>query len=104
MRLFQQAAREIRFIVSSVTSVWLLLPQSAYALGDDVLIYTGNSGFAYLRFYAPDPFLDVMTGEGCASEGIEDSSGFPTDLSDYSIVMLLLNSARFTSSEVSLMS
>ncbi|MEL6347480.1 MAG: MopE-related protein, partial [Myxococcota bacterium] len=83
---------------------WLLLPQSAYALGDDVLMYTGNSGFEYLDLYGPDPFLDVMTDEGCVSEGTEDSSGFPTDLSDYSIVMLLLNSARFTSSEVSLMS
>jgi hypothetical protein len=82
---------------------WSLLSPAAHALGDDVLLYTGNSGFTYLNYFPMDTFEDVVAEEGCAVSVTEESSSFPTDLSDYVLVFQLLQSSTFTSSELTVM-
>ena len=92
------------FATASLAALGALAAPAGVAqasVGHDVLAYTGNSGFAYLNYYPLDTFADEVL-ESCETL-TEESSTFPSDLSDYRLVILMLNSTAFSATDVATM-
>ncbi len=53
--------------------------------------------------YSTDIMEDVFSEQACMTTATEESSSFPSDLSDYRIVFLLMNTTSFSSSEIATM-
>ncbi len=71
--------------------------------GHEVMDFLCLKGFSYMSSYSTDVMEDVFSEQACMTTATEESSSFPSDLSDYRIVFLLMNTTSFSSSEIATM-
>ena len=81
---------------------WLLalaaLSNTASAAGDGVLYYTGHSGFASSSYFPPSHLEDVIENEECGT--FTETSTWPSDLSPYRMIVLMIPSNSWSASEI----
>ena len=76
----------------------LLAASPAHAAGDDVLYYTGHSGFSVSQYFPPTDLQDVIENEECGA--FVETDVWPDDLSPYRIVVLMIPSQVWSASEI----
>ena len=90
-------ARTPSFLIAALA----LAPSFAHA-GNDVMVFTGNGGFTYLDIYPMDTFESEVLPE--CDTLIEETTTLPADLSQYRLVILLLQEAPFSTDDVTALS